>query len=150
MKRLIILALALALAPEAGAQLYKYVDKDGKTVYTDQPPANIDSKQINSGGRSFAPPAPPAAAPKNAPAKDADKNSKDGPADKAKKAADDAAALAQNEQRCSAARGNYQMYMEGGRIQKTNEKGERELLSDAEIESMRASSRREMEEACKK
>ena len=46
MNRIIVLVVALLVAPAAFAQLYKYVDKDGKTVYTDQPPANADSKQL--------------------------------------------------------------------------------------------------------
>jgi hypothetical protein len=41
------------------AQLYKYTDKDGKTVYTDQPPANVDSKR----SRLQTAPAPAAARP---------------------------------------------------------------------------------------
>ena len=44
MKRILVLAIALAFAPLAGAELYKYVDKNGKTVYSDQPPANVDSQ----------------------------------------------------------------------------------------------------------
>ena len=47
MKRLLIIAIACLVAPIASAELYKYVDKDGKTVYSDQPPVNIDSKQMN-------------------------------------------------------------------------------------------------------
>src|SRR5258705_11866859 len=46
MNRIILLAVTLALAPAVSAQLYKYVDKDGKTVYSDQPPANVESKQL--------------------------------------------------------------------------------------------------------
>ena len=147
MKRLIILAAAMALAPMAGAQLYKYVDKDGKTVYSDQPPAGIDSKQISAGGRSSA----PADAPKTAVQrdKDLDKGRKEG-AEKSKKSSEDADRIAQNEARCANLKANYQMFVDGGRIQRNNEKGERELMSDAEIESARERTRREMEEACKK
>ena len=47
MKRIILIAVALAFAPFAGAQLYKHVDKDGKVTYTDQPPANADAKAVN-------------------------------------------------------------------------------------------------------
>jgi hypothetical protein len=147
MKRLIILAAAMALAPMAGAQLYKYVDKDGKTVYSDQPPAGIDSKQISAGGRG----GPPADAAKTAVQrdKDLDKGRKEG-AEKTKKSTEDADRTAQNEARCRDLKANYQMFVDGGRIQRNNDKGERELMSDAEIESARERTRREMEEACKK
>ena len=147
MKRLIILAAAMALAPMAGAQLYKYVDKDGKTVYSDQPPAGLDSKQISAGGRGGGPTDAPKTAVQRD--KDQDKGRKEG-AEKAKKSAEEANAAAQNEQRCRDLKANYQMYADGGRIQKNNDKGERELMSDAEIESARERTRREMEEACKK
>ncbi|MEO5692405.1 MAG: DUF4124 domain-containing protein [Usitatibacter sp.] len=147
MKSLIILALALGVATTAGAQLYKYVDKDGKTVYTDQPPVNLDSKQINSGGRSTSAPAPAKTALERD--KELDKGRKE-VADKAKKAGDESEKSAQMEQRCGIARSNYQMYSEGGRIQKTNDKGERELMNDAEIVAARDKARRDMEEACKK
>jgi len=59
MKRWMILAAVAALAlTTAQAQLYKYVDKNGKTVYSDSPPPDADSKQIRvqpSGGPSDVP-----------------------------------------------------------------------------------------------
>lgn len=147
MKSFIIFLLALGVATTAGAQLYKYVDKDGKTVYTDQPPANLDSKQINSGGRSTSSAAPAKTALQRD--KELDKGRKE-VAEKAKKAGEESEKLSQMEQRCTVARSNYQMYSEGGRIQKNNEKGERELMNDAEIGTARDKARRDMEEACKK
>ncbi len=149
MKRLIILAFAAALAPAALAQLYKYVDKDGRTVYSDTPPASTDSKQINvPGGR---PTDAPPAAPKSAVERDKDlEKGRKSAADKQKKGDEEAARLAQNELRCTQLKGNYEMYSQGGKIQKTNDKGEREIMSDAEIDSARERTRREMEEACKK
>lgn len=149
MKRVIILALAVAFAPAGMAQLYKYVDKNGKTVYSDQPPVNADSKQINVPTSRPATAAP--AAPKSAVERDKEneKGRKDA-ADKQKKADDEAARVAQNELRCQQLKDNLAIYTQGGRIQKTNEKGERDFMSDADIESARERTRREMEEACKK
>jgi hypothetical protein len=147
MKRLIVLAIAMALAPVADAQqLYKYVDKNGKTVYSDQPPAGLDSKQISVSGGS------PSAAPQKSALerdKELDKARKD-LADKGRKSGDEAEKQAQAEQRCAGLRQNYQMYSDGGRISKINEKGERDMMTDAEIESAREKTRREMDEACKK
>jgi hypothetical protein len=150
MKRIIVLAIAMALAPAAAAQLYKYVDEKGKTVYSDQPPANTDSKQVNvprgSGGA-----AAPAAAPKTAVERDKelDKSRKES-REKADKQAKAAEKDQQAEQRCAAARERHAAFVEGGRIYKTNDKGERVFMDDAEIESGRERSRREMDEACKK
>ena len=57
MNRFIVLAVAIALSPAAWGQLYKYVDKDGKTVYTDQPPGNVEGKALKL------PPVPPPSTP---------------------------------------------------------------------------------------
>jgi len=145
MKRALILALAVALAPAAEAQLYKYTDpKTGKTVYSDKPPAGIDTKSVNIRG---------AGGPSTKSALEQDKAAEKGRkevADKAKKAGESEKNAALAEERCQNARTNYQIYAEGGRIQKLNAQGEREFLSDEEIESKRESSRRLMDEACKK
>ena len=155
MKRIIVLAAALAFAPVAFAQLYKYVDKDGKTVYSDQPPVNIDSKQLNAPARS-APAAAAAAAAAAAPVKSAVERDKDleksreESRERQKKAADAEKKSAEAEARCSQSKSAYTTYADGGRILKYNDKGEREYLGDAEIEQERARTRREMDEACKK
>jgi hypothetical protein len=150
MKRFIILACALAIAPFASAQLYKYVDKDGKTVYSDQPPANVDSKQLNvkSGTASAA---PSAEAPKSYVDRDKElQKGRDEAREKAKKA-DEAVKQAQaKDTYCAQAKNAYQAYADGGRLSKYNEKGERVFLGDDELEAERARSKRDMDEACKK
>ena len=145
MTRTLILALALVFgAAAATAQLYKYTDpKTGKTVYTDQPPAGQDTKTINIKGGSG-----PASQSAVAQDKALDKGRKK-VADDAKKAGDAEERKAKADAHCAAAKQNFQIYADGGRIQKLNAQGERELMSDEEIEAKRASSRREMEEACK-
>ena len=146
MKRWMILAATAALAlPAAQAQLYKYVDKNGKTVYSDQPPADVDSKQVRTPVSNV--PAPAKSAVEQS--RDSDKAKKES-AEKQKKADQEAQRTAQNELRCTQLKGNYQIYVDGGRIQKTNEKGERDFMSDEEIAAARERTRREMDEACKK
>ena len=143
MKRLIVLAVALALAPIASAQLYKYVDKDGKTVYTDQPPTNTDSKQLNvQTGTSS-----PTVTPKTA--LERDKDAQKGREDAAKKTADATKAQAQKDQACQGAKDNYAQYAAGGRMQRTNPNGEREFLSDDEIDAAREKAQKQMDDACK-
>jgi len=148
MNRFALAAIALALAPVASAQLYKYVDKDGKTVYTDQPPANVESKPMRV---QSAPPVPAAAAPKTAleKDKDVDKGRKEA-ADKAKKGAETAKREADNEQRCADARSNLELYESGGRIAKRNVQGERVFLEQHEIDAEKVKARAVMDEACKK
>ena len=146
MKRIVILACALALAPFASAQLYKYVDKDGKTVYTDQPPPSADPKQVNI---------PSAAIGSQAPAKSYVQQDKElqKARDKAKEGGKKAEETAEREraveERCQSARSAYQHYAQGGRIAKINDKGERVFLGDAEIDATREKAKAQMEEACK-
>lgn len=147
MKRIIVLALGLALglalAPLAGAQLYKYVDKDGKTVYTDQPPASADSKQVRVQTA-------PADAPKSAVQRDKElQKGRDTKREEAKKAEDADKERARKEANCNVARQQFQHYQDGGKIYKYNAAGERELMSDDDIEAARVRSKRELDEACK-
>jgi hypothetical protein len=147
MKRLAILALTLALAPLAGAQLYKYTDKDGKTVYTDQPPPNAESKQVR-----VQPSAPAAAAAPSKSALERDKElqkGRDAQKDAGKKAEDEAKNAAAKQANCNVAKQQYQHYQDGGKIYKYGSTGERELMGDDEIEAARVRSKRELDEACK-
>ena len=44
--RVPVLCLLLALAVPASAQIYKYTDANGKTVFTNQPPSGVDAKPV--------------------------------------------------------------------------------------------------------
>ena len=148
MKRIVILVLACALAPLAGAQLYKYVDKDGKTVYSDQPPANLDSKQVNI---QSAPAAGSPAAEKSALERDKELEKLRAKSREETKKSDQATRNAQaQEERCAQATNYHRTFVDGGKISKYNEKGEKVLMDDQEIEAEREKARRQMEEACKK
>ncbi len=144
MKRLTVLIFACALAPLAGAQLYKYVDKDGKTVYSDQPPINVESKQIS------APPGPPTAGPKSFLERDKElEKARAENREKAKKSEETARRAEENQERCAQARNALQTYSDGGRIYKYNEKGERSFMEENEISAARDKARRDVDEACK-
>jgi len=144
MKRLIVLALACAVAPLAGATLYKYVDKNGKTVYSDTPPpAGADAKQLDiqvSGG-----PAPKTFVERD---KEAEKQRK-AAADKEKKSEQSAARAKAVAQRCEQAQANYHAYEQGGRLLKYDENLDYMRMTDEEIEKARVDSKRQMDEACK-
>lgn len=143
MKRIIVLAIGIALAPWASAQLYKYVDKDGKTVYTDQPPATAQTRQLRVQPG-------PSEAPKSAVQRDKElQKGRDARKDEAKKSEEAARLAQQKEANCNVARQQYQHYQDGGKIYKYNAAGERELMNDDDIEAARARSKREMDEACK-
>ena len=148
MNRFIMLAVAIALSPVAGAQLYKYVDKDGKTVYTDQPPANAESKALRAPAPAPAP-APPPAAPAEkpkAPPKAAQAARDSAPP----KAEPPALTEAQKEERCQAARANYVIFLDGPVTMRDNKTGERFQLDEKQTEAERAKAKAAMDEVCKK
>ena len=139
------LAVLIAFAPLAGAELYKYVDKNGRTVYADQPPAGIDSKTVRDAAVSSAAP------PKTAVEKDKalEKGRKE-TREKAEKAEKAAARDRDQEQRCQQSKQVVQSYQEGGRMYKYNDKGEREFMGEDDIAAGLKKAQRDMEEACKK
>jgi len=146
MKRLIVLALACAIAPLASAELYKYVDKDGKTVYSDTPPPGVDAKTVHvapsSGGGGTGP----------KPAVTLDKELEKGRAlakDREKKAEVEEKNAKIAEQKCEQARQNLRTYTDGGRLFKYDAKGEREFLTDEEIEAARVAAQKDVDESCK-
>jgi Domain of unknown function (DUF4124) len=145
MKRLLIGIAACTLATGAFAELYKYVDKNGKTVYSDQPPMDADAKQLS------APPPPASGNGKSYVERDKEvEKGREKSREQAKKAADTDKVAQAKKERCDQAKGNLQIYIDGGRILKTNEKGERDYMSDEEIEAERAKTQRLVDEACGK
>jgi hypothetical protein len=150
MKRLTVLILTCALAPLAGAQLYKYVDKDGKTVYSDQPPANVDSKTLNiqSGGTKDTPAASGA---KSYVQQDKDlQKGRDEAREKAAKADEVAKITKGKEDACNSAKSAYLQFSDGDRMHRYNDKGEKEFLGEEEIVAAKERAKRDMDEACKK
>ena len=144
MKRLTVLIFACALAPLAGAQLYKYIDKDGKTVYSDQPPLNVESKQISA-------PSGPATGSKSFLERDKElEKARTKNREKAKKSEETARRADENQERCAQARNALLTYTDGGRIYKYDEKGERSFMEESEIATAREKAQRDVDEACKK
>jgi hypothetical protein len=138
----------LAIATLASAQLYKYVDKNGKTVYTDQPPPDADPKAMRiPSSATGAAPAPG----KSAVVQDKElQKGRDKAKENEKKAEETASRARQQEELCANATMAYQQYSQGGRMTKLDEKGEKIFLGDAEIDAARESAKRKMDEVCKK
>jgi hypothetical protein len=147
MKRIIVLACALALVPIASAQMYKYIDKNGKTVYTDQPPPDVDSKNMRIPSSAIGNAAP---ATKSAVAQDKEnQKGKEKVAEGAKKEEEKAAYAKAEAERCESAKAAYQQYAMGGRIAKLNEKGEKIFLGDSEIDAARERAKSQVDQYCK-
>lgn len=153
--------LMLCLALPASAQMYKWVDANGKVQYSDTPPPkNIKSEKLRD-------PAPAASAPaasdgKGGAKKDAAKAGPKTAAEQeqafrkrqldAAKAQEDegrkqAAALdrAENCKRAKAAVANLQL---GGRQMRTDEKGERVFLDEQQIAQEMARAQQIVEASC--
>lgn len=170
----ILLLCAIILPTLANAEIYKWKDKEGKVRYTDvPPPSNI--KQESLYGKKIPKPKPTTQAPLSVDQKDAAsiakiqkqkdeekaaienpgvnpaKSKEDGAANRAKEAdaektADEAKKI--KEENCKAAKANLKTHMDGGRLLKTNEKGEREYMSDADIKNGIATSQADVDKYC--
>ncbi|HSX87381.1 MAG TPA: DUF4124 domain-containing protein [Pseudomonas sp.] len=65
--RLIFTCLLLSLALPAAAQIYKYTDANGNTVFTNQPPEGVETQNIELPPTNTVEMQVPAGAPKDAP-----------------------------------------------------------------------------------
>ncbi len=161
--RLIALAVACALPAIAAAQ-YQWIDKDGRKVFSDRPPpADIAPNRILKQPGKAAPAATEgasaegeapganatgataaASAPKVATVdKDLEAKRKQKEAEEAAKQKDQDAKVAQAKaDNCTRAKSTKANYDSGARIARTNAKGEREFLDDAQ----RASEVKRLEE----
>jgi hypothetical protein len=147
MKRFLVLACALALSAPALAQLYKWVDKDGRVTYSDQPPAAQASKQLNIGTGTTG---PATAAPRSALERDKE-------LEKGRLQAKEKAEVAANIERkaevdrenCNRAKAYLRTVTDGGRIATSDSKGEPILLDDEQIAVERVKAQKMVDEACK-
>ncbi len=141
------LALTI-LAGTAQADVYKYTDDKGNTQYTDKPeklPAqrlSVQSRRTDTvelGRRTQEEQKQTEALNKPAatPQQQADQ-----------KAASELTAQDKAD-RCTKARARYDSFMNSQRLYKQNDKGEREYLSDAELDAARQNARQSMDEFCK-
>lgn len=152
MLRVLVCALLLVFAAGAAAQLYRWVDKDGRVRYSDTPPAGVKATTIK--------PPPGSSAPAPAPGDAAAKGAKKGPltpaeqeADYRKRQAEAQKARDKQEQsqrdaeakkdNCLRARETLAGLESGQRIARTGANGERYYLDDAqraaEVEKARQS-----------
>lgn len=158
---LVALAILLATATVA-AQVFKWIDKDGKVHFTDTPPP-ADAVKGEAKKVMIAPSGGPAASNTKAAAKDAGKDGGKGAAKGAEKGADKAKTEAvkakkeeeneriakQNEERCREAKRYMSSLESGAPIFRNNDAGERNLMSDAERSSEMTRAKTAISESCK-
>jgi hypothetical protein len=157
---LTVAALAFAFAGSAQAQVFKCVDANGKTVYSQSPcPKGSKSSTLSK----TPPPASSAPADKKGDAKAAAKPGATTAAEKDmefrkrqqekeeadKKAAQDAAQTKQAQENCARAKEQVAQYDIGGRMSRINAQGERVYLGDDEIAAERAKAQASVAQNCK-
>lgn len=146
---LTLICLLFYLAP-ANAQMYRWVDANGKVHYSDQPPADKpkSSKTLDIPKQPAA--APSAEANKSWQEKDLDyKKRQSAAADaeaKKKKEADEAKAKADN---CDKAKKALKTFEDGGRIVTYDDKGNRTDMDDAQRAKGLADAKKAVSEWCK-
>lgn len=141
MKRL-ALAVLLASALPAHAQMYKCVDARGVTHYTDKPLPGCKGRPVNIQGQpplsgQVAPPSKPD------PARE-DAEFKGRQIERENTEASSKAAQAASTQRCVMLRREHSLLSNAGRVTRVNEKGEREFVEDAAREARIAKLREEL------
>mgnify|MGYP003346985591 FL=1 len=132
----------------AAADVYKWLDREGRPHYTDRPPpAEGRLVSVARSGRPapteapVAPAVPAATAASPMPPSD--------PTTLARLRAGVAADVAKHDaSACQAAQERYRQYVGARHLYRTAEDGTRTYLSDADIEAERIAARREVEEFC--
>ena len=153
MNRAIIFGLGVLFAAAAAAQQYKWVDQNGKVQYGDVPPPGVKAQRLRPppGGAA---PAPAAAAKKDekgakalSPEAAYRKRQEDAQKEneKAAQAEQEAAAKREN---CVRAQESLRTLESGQRIARTDAKGERYYLEDAQIAQEITRARQIVRESC--
>jgi flagellar motor protein MotB len=161
MNRMMLFALGMTLAAAASAQQYKWTDSSGRVQYGDVPPPGVSVTRLKRSTGGYATPSDAPAAD----AKDAAKAAAKGPLtpaeqeaayrrrqqdaakDRDKQAAADQQAAAKR-QNCASAQENLRALESGQRIMRTDAKGERVYLEDAQIQQEAARARAVVQQAC--
>ncbi|HLW23555.1 MAG TPA: DUF4124 domain-containing protein [Steroidobacteraceae bacterium] len=144
MKRVLVCAALLIWSGVASAVVYKWVDAKGDVQYGDRPPDGVKAEVVellgtHPGQQQHASSKSEAPSPKAPPLDPSVK-------DPTKAVADDVAATKQKQ--CADAQERYRKLIEGRRLYKTGENGERQYLSSEEIDSERLNAKRDIEEIC--
>ena len=146
---LLVLAAGIAFTMPAVAETYKWTDAEGKVHYSDQPPpSNVKNPTTVTPRKKTSRSAPPqegetqsgdakpapAAAAKTAQELDAEFRQRQVEAAEKEAEQKRAAQEAESKKRnCDQAKANVARLKAGGRVARTNDKGETEYLDDAQI-----------------
>lgn len=149
MKRVLLCALLMAWSSLASAIVYKWTDAQGKTQYGDRPPDGVHAEVVELLGTHVA--RTVSATPTASPVAGASSPGKAAGADPSatadKKAVDSDVAQTRDKQ-CAEAQDRYKKLIEGRRLFKTGDNGERQYLTSDEIDSERLNAKRDLDTIC--
>ena len=166
LKFILALLVVVAFTNTAHAQIYKWKDKNGYTRYSDTPPPNnskietlkskkpiIATEQTPLSTIDAKQPLPVGADNKEVPptqnAEDVAGQNRRNQAEVDKNVKQEKEALAKlKAENCKSAKANLETYVQGGRVSRINEKGEREYLGDADLKKGADKSRSEVSKHC--
>ena len=151
MKRVLLFAALIAWSGMAGAIVYKWLDAQGKVQYGDRPPNGVHAEVVQ-GLTTHAGSSRAARPPEPEPAPAARSGQSPGPPLKtddaaAKKSVDNDVSQVREKQ-CVEARERYRKLIEGRRLFKTGDNGERQYLTSEEIDSQRLDAKRDIDATC--
>jgi hypothetical protein len=146
MKRVLLCALLIGWSSMASAVVYKWVDAQGKVQYGDNPPDGVHAEVVELLGTHSGHSGSPNPNPNPTVTAKADKPASTVSAD-TKKAVDSDVAQARDKQ-CADAQDRYKKLIEGRRLYKTGDNGERQYLTSEEIDSERLNAKRDIDETC--
>jgi len=153
MLRSVLPVVLLVLSFAAHGQLYKWVDKDGKVQYTDQPPppgAARDEKKLNiksSPAESQSKSGDKTAAPKNVAEQELEFQIRR--IAREQEESKQQAAETTNQRNCAISRNRLNDLESSGRLVTRNEKGERIYLAEADREKVIEQARKNISIYCK-
>jgi hypothetical protein len=151
MKTIFFLLLVFVAAPLALAQQYKWVDRDGKVRYGDVPPPGVNATRMKPPAQGSAS-APAAAAKKDAgkpltPEQAFRKRQEDAAKERETQAKSDQEAQLKREN-CERAQTALRTLESGQRISRTDAKGERVFLDEAQVAQETARARQTVSQWC--
>ncbi len=157
MRKILVFLAIIGFAAAAHAQLYKWVDKDGKTRYGDTPPAGVKATKMGAPASGSGPAAAsPGAASKDAkkgpltPAEQAQEYRKRQEEEKkaSAKADSERQAQAAKTEDCARAREYLRTLESGQRIARTSAAGERYFMDDDQRAQELAKAQQTIQKTC--
>lgn len=152
MKKALVLAITLAFSAAAMAQQYKWVDKSGRVQYGDAPPPGVKATPLKPPPGPASQQAPKASAkkgPLTPSEQEAEFRKRQQAAGKDRETQELAAQEAEaKKDNCARAQDSLRTLESGQRIARTDAKGERYYLEDAQIAQETAKARQNVQQWC--